>query len=374
MKVAIISEFPLHSIPELGETFRPNGHYPTWLPQIAEGFADFRDIDVHWLVLSSRIEAPRKIRWQRQTFHLIPTAPRYRAWTLFARDRKAIRACLDEIQPDLVHGWGSEDIHGFAAATSGRPNIVSMQGMLSHLILKGRMHPRVYLQALIELFILFKADRITVESTWGRTRVLHRNPLAQVENIECGVQNVYCNARWCLDSENPAAIFVGRIDPMKGVQDAVAAFSSPALAHAELWIVGDGGGAWYEDLKQNATGNVKWLGRKSSEETAKLMSKAWCLVLPTRADSSPNVVKEARMIGLPVLSTPCGGQITYIQHGENGYLVKPGDTATLAAYLVDLLGSFEKTKAFGACRHEEHRATLHPMETARKFYQLYQTI
>lgn len=228
----------------------------------------------------------------------------------------------------------------------------------------------MYFQALIELFVLFKADRITVESAWGRTRVLRRNPWAQVLNIQYGVQKVYCDAAWCPNPEKPAAIFVGRVDPMKGIQDVVAAFSAPSLAHAELWIVGDGG-ALYEDLKNKSTNNVKWFGRQPPEETVKLMSKAWCLVLPTRADTSPNVVKEARMVGLPVISTPHGGQTAYIQHGENGFLVEPEDIPLLTRYLAELLGDLQKTKAFGACNHDEHRAVLNPMETARKFHALY---
>jgi len=374
VKVAILADFPLHAIPSLGEKFRRPGHYKSWFVPIAEAFAGMTDIDVHWIVLSSQFTTPTIVEWNRQTFHILPTVPRYRAWTFFARDRVALRHCLAEIQPEIVHGWGTEDVHGFAAVTSGLPHIVSMQGILSYYMLKNRMHPREYCLGLVELYVLRKAATISVESAWGRDVILCRNSRAHVELVEYGVKEHFFNVQWQPDPQKPVAIFIGSISPRKGIQDAIAAFRDPQLAHAELWIIGNKCGPWSEQLQHEASANVKWLGLLSPEEISERLSHAWCMVLPTRADTSPNVVKEARVIGLPVISTPNGGQTTYVQHGENGFLVEPGDISSLTRHTVELLENLDKTKAYGACHHEEHRAALNPMETARKFRSLYLAI
>jgi len=371
MRLAILANFPLHVIPEIGESFRFTGHYATWLPQIAEAFEDYADLDVHWIILSACSSVLLKFCWRNQTFHVLPTTRTGRAATLFAADLRAIRGCLSEIQPQLVHGWGTEDVYAWAAATSGLPNIVSMQGILSHYILKSRMPARAYFQAFAELFTLHKAECITTESAWGRDVVLRRNPRAKVELVEYGVQNHFLEMQWNPDPQKPAAIFVGTVDSRKGIQDAVEAFRNPALAGAELWIVGGYAGSWAKQLRASAPQNVRWLGRQSAVDTANLLCRAWCLVLPTRADTSPNVVKEARVIGLPVISTSCGGQITYIQHGENGFLVQPGDIHMLTKALGNLLADFDKTKRMGQFRQQEHRQLLNPQRTAEAFFDLY---
>jgi len=371
VRVAILADFPLHVIPEFGEGFRPTGHYATWLPQLCEAFADYPELDAHWIVMNSRVGNSREVRWKNQTFHVLATTSSRRASTLFARDRKAIADCLAKIKPELVHGWGTEDVYAWATVRSGFPNIVSMQGILTDYVLRNRMHPRVYLQALLEMYVLRKADVITTESAWGRDIVLRRAPRARVELVEYGVLNRFLEIAWKPDSQKPVAIFVGSIIARKGIQDAVAAFCDPSLAHAELWIVGGDGGKWEAGLRAKSTPNIRWLGRLPSDKVADLLSRAWCLVLPTRADTSPNVVKEARVIGLPVISTPCGGQTTYIQDGENGFLVQPGDVSGLTKALGKTLSDFDRVITMGRCRHEEHRALLNPRRTAQGFINLY---
>jgi glycosyltransferase involved in cell wall biosynthesis len=372
VKIAVIAEFPIHVIPEFGEAYRYQGHYATWLPQLVTAFAAEPGLEIHWITLSRGITAPRSLVWYDQTFHVLPAAKKgCRAPTLYREDRHFIQECLREIQPDLVHGWGTEDVHAFAAAFSGYPNMISMQGILSHYVRKTLLGPRHYFHALLELVTLYKADLITVESEWGKKKLLRRNPAMQVEVVEYGVDDSFLETPWRPDPERPVALFVGSLVPPKGLQDLVAAFTDPTLAFAELWIAGDGHEPWAKGLRACSTPNIQWLGRCSRAETAERMSRAWCLALPTRVDTSPNVVKEARVIGLPVVTTPCGGQVTYVKEGKNGFLVAPGDVVGLRAVLRTLLSDFEQCRKMGAYRREEHRDILHPAKTARRFAALY---
>jgi glycosyltransferase involved in cell wall biosynthesis len=49
------------------------------------------------------------------------------------------------------------------------------------------------------------------------------------------------------------------------------------------------------------------------------------LLLPTRADTSPNAVKEAVVAGVPVVAANVGGIPDYVLPGKNGVLFTPGD-------------------------------------------------
>jgi len=128
---------------------------------------------------------------------------------------------------------------------------------------------------------------------------------------------------------------------------------------------------WSENLQKSAPPNICWLGRKSAEETAQYMSKAWCLALPTRADTSPNVVKEARVIGLPVITTLHGGQASYVREGEDGYFVECGDVNGLIDRLEMVLGSFSKAKEMGDRGKKTFRELFIAKRTGDGFMKMY---
>ena len=372
-KIAILASFPLHHLKGFGKAFQPKGHYATWLPQIAEAWDGQKEVEIHWIVMSELVQERRDVSEWGQMFHVLPTTQRGRSTTLFREDRRAIGAVLDEIQPDLVHGWGTEDVYGLAAVLSGRPNIVSMQGILSYYALKNRMPARSYLQAMLELFILWKAEKVTTESEWGRDVARRRNPFAKVELVEYGVQQVFFETKWQPEETKPFALFVGGISPRKGIQDLVEAFRSPKLSSSELVVIGGGEGEWSENLQKSAPPNIRWLGRKTAAETAQFMAKAWCLVLPTWADTSPNVVKEARVVGLPVITTRNGGQASYVRDGEDGYFVECGDVNGLVGKLEMVLGSFSKAKEMGDRGKKTFRELFIAKRTGDGFMKMYRT-
>ena len=372
-KIAILAAFPLHHLKGFGKAFQPKGHYATWLPQIAEAWDGQTEVDIHWVVMSDLVKERRDVCEWGQMFHVLPTTQRGRSTTLFREDRRAIGAVLDEIQADLVHGWGTEDVYGLAAVLSRRPNIVSMQGILSYYALKNWMPTRSYLQAMLELFILWKAGRVTTESEWGRNVVLRRNPFAKVELVEYGVQQLFFQTKWQPEETKPFALFVGGLSPRKGIQDLMRAFRDPKISGGELVVIGGGEGAWSEKLQKGAPSNIRWLGRKTAQETAQYMAKAWCLVLPTRADTSPNVVKEARVVGLPVITTRNGGQASYMRDGEDGYFVECGDVNGVIEKVGKMLGCFAKAKEMGDRGKENFRELFTAKRTGDGFMKMYHT-
>ena len=365
--VGVLAAFPLHALKVFGEKYKPKGHYATWLPQIAEAWEGQRGVEIHWIVMTDEVQERKDVCQWGQIFHVLPTSQSGRATTLFRADRKAIDEVLGEIQADLVHGWGTEDVYGLAAVLSGRPNIVSMQGILSAILLKTWMHPREYFQALLELYCLRKAQVVTTESEWGAAIVRKRRGIKPVEIVEYGVQKVFFSTLWEPEAENNLAIFVGSIRAGKGIQDLVEAFREPALSSRKLVVVGGVEGEWAEKLQKSAPPNIRWLGRKTAEETAQYMAKAWCLVLPTRADTSPNVVKEARVVGLPVITTRNGGQASYLSDGEDGYFVNCGDVNGLIDKLGTVLGSYDKAKEMGDHGKKKYRELFSAKHTVTSF-------
>ena len=427
MRVAILAQFPIHILPEFSYLGEPKQHYATWLPQLAQGFgvaiangewrmangslrrlkevedSGFRiensedapvitpprassppltpesliqnqdPLEIHWITLSTEVSEPRVVEYLNQTFHILPTTTSGRASSLFREDRRNIQASIDRINPDLVHGWGNEDVYGLAAVLSGRRNMVSVQGLLSYCVLRNRYPNRTYFQALLELFVLNRADALVCESKWAcdmvRRRLLNRNK--RIHHVEYGVQGFIFVKKWQPNLSKPIAIFTGSVAPSKGIQDVVNAFRHPNLCNSELWVLGADNTPFARKLKKNAPPNIKWFGRLGIQECIEHLSQGWCFVLPTRGDTGPMAVKEAMVVGLPVVSSPNSGARDYIRDGENGFLVPCARPDILAERLECLLKDYEVCRAMGAARHEEAREHFRPERTADKFVRIY---
>lgn len=373
MRIAILAQFPIHILPEFAHLGEPKQHYATWLPQLAKAFSESSKFDFHWVTLTTEVEKPTEVAFLGQKFHLLPTAVAKRASTLFRKDRALIQATLNAIQPQIVHGWGNEDVYGLAAVTSGFPNIVSIQGLLSYYALKNRLPARTYFQMLVELFVVHGADQLVCESLWARdmTRKFLCGKTKPIHHIEYGVQNCFYQLEWTPDPRKKVAIFSGSAEARKGIQDLVDAFSDPRLAEAELWVLGGDTSPFACGLKARSPSNIRWFGRLPIEESLRHLVQGWCFVLPTRADTGPMAVKEAMVVGLPVISSPHSGARDYIREGENGFLVRPGDISALADRLENLLSDFSLCRRMGEKHHREAREQFGASRTAEGLLAIY---
>ncbi len=249
-----------------------------------------------------------------------------------------------------------------------------MQGIMSYYARHTRVHPRDYLCALLECDLLGRASHISCESRWAM-RVLE--PLATratFHHVEYGVDPRFFDIPWKPCRDHKVALFVGTLNSRKGIQDLVRAWSRPELRDVELRVCGGGAGRFLQRLKDQAPGHVRWLGYLDRDATAREMSRAWCLMLPTRGDTSPNVVKEARVIGMPVITTPRGGQSDYIHTGRNGFLVQPGDIDNLVHSAKQIFEDLDRCRELGAWHHEEQRDFFRPERTAKAFAGIYREL
>jgi len=194
-----------------------------------------------------------------------------------------------------------------------------------------------------------------------------------VKLVEYGVPDEFFAADYAPALHNPYAIMVGTADYRKGIDFAVQLFCRPELAGIRLKVVG-GVGPYGENWKKSSSANIEWLGRKTQAEIIQLMSKASCLVLPTRGDTGPTVAKEARVIGLPIVASPHGGHVQYVGNEANGFicdLEAPEDWSRAICYLFDDLS---RAKLMGRTNQNKHRELLRPERTARRFIDLYNQI
>lgn len=136
-------------------------------------------------------------------------------------------------------------------------------------------------------------------------------------------------------------LYVGRIDPRKGIQTAVDAL--PHLpAEACLQLVG-GWDAQEEDrLRRHAEdlgvgGRVQFDGHRGRAELLEAYSAADAVVFPVEWQEPWGLVPlEAMGRGRPVVATGRGGSGEYLRDGENCLLFNAGDSQGLAGALRQL--------------------------------------
>lgn len=73
------------------------------------------------------------------------------------------------------------------------------------------------------------------------------------------------------------------------------------------------------------------------KEVFEVMQRADALLLPSVEEGIANVVLEAMAIGLPVVSSNCGGMQEVLKDAENGFLVNIRDSDNMAARIEELI-------------------------------------
>lgn len=127
----------------------------------------------------------------------------------------------------------------------------------------------------------------------------------------------------------PVVLYVGRLDPEKGVDVLLEAARDAAATFVLV-----GAGRDEERLRAAAPPNVRFVGTATREELPAWYALADAFVLPARSDQWGMVLNEAALAGLPLVATDAPGAAhDVIEDGVNGFRVPAGDAAALAAAL-----------------------------------------
>lgn len=109
----------------------------------------------------------------------------------------------------------------------------------------------------------------------------------------------------------------------------------------------------HEVNRRGLQDSVRFLGQR--DDIPQLISLASVVVLPSLAESFGFVLLEAMSLGKPVVASTAGGIPEVVSNGETGFLVPPGDAASLAAAVSGLLRDSSLAGAMGAAGRQ--RAT-----------------
>ena len=207
----------------------------------------------------------------------------------------------------------------------------------------------------IESSIIGCSDAIFVscEEERRQFRELYGASPGTVEVITPGVDRAYFSpgsrvgARSALGlGKQPVLLFVGRIQPLKGLDVAIETLATLERRDAVLLVVGGASGregnreyarmvALSERL--GVADRVHFIDPQPHHLLSTFYRAADVVLVPSRSESFGLVALEAAACGTPVVATAVGGLMSLIADGVNGYLVPQRDASLFAARVTQVL-------------------------------------
>ena len=130
--------------------------------------------------------------------------------------------------------------------------------------------------------------------------------------------------------EKKIALYVGRYDPKKGMDDLLSVCPELDAGTGVYFIGGQPSEAHLAFCREKGLANVHFVGFQKKPELEEYYKAADLLVLPTKSDVWGLVINEAMAQGLPVITTDkCVAGLELIENGKNGYIVAVDDNAAL---------------------------------------------
>jgi glycosyltransferase involved in cell wall biosynthesis len=280
--------------------------------------------------------------------------------------RRSIRAIIHEVGPALFHDHGiwmpNNHYVAVAARKFGIPLVIHPHGTLEPWALqyrgwKKRLALRLYQQEDLETVALFFAN--SEQEAEGIRRLGLKQPIAIIPNgVEIFEPRLDRDARRREKQQTQcAALFLGRIHPVKGLLNLIEAWSRIRPKTWRLCIAGpDEGGHLVEVMRRvrslDLEGVVDYVGEVEGEEKAALYERANLFVLPSFSENFGVVVAEAMAYGIPVITTHGTPWAGLLHHGC-GWWVEPTVDALVVALqeamemdLVDLQAMGQKGRQY----------------------------
>lgn len=182
-------------------------------------------------------------------------------------------------------------------------------------------------------------------------------PRDRIEIVPPGVDHAFFSpgdrtgARFALGldlGDRPVLLFVGRIQPLKGLDVAVRALATLEHRDAVLVVVGGTSGPAGDAHLAEVIELARTLGvldriRLVPAQPHHLLSTFYraadVVLVPSRSESFGLVALEAAACGAPVVAASVGGLGTLVRHGESGFLVADREPDQFAHFVDAVLRS-----------------------------------
>ena len=385
MRIAILSHYPTWALEgRAGYRPDPRRHPAPWVRNLAHALAALGTVEVHVVTQTDEIKEDMETITGGVHLHFVACPPRLRAATLFVFDCRRLHRVLRRIGPDVIHAHGTEDAYALAGLTSGRPCVITMQGMLFKIAqhLPPPLFSRTRFIHRIERWCLRRARHIIAKSDYVAESIRDIAAAATLHRVPNALNPVFFDAGPVSDPNR--LLFVGIIEERKGLTHLVDALARLARTRAGLKLAIAGipgrGGTAYDTavrasvVRQGLQPHIEYLGFLKPDAVAREMARAAMVVVPSLEEMFCNVAAEAMAAGRPVVASRVGSLPQLVEDGQTGLLVPVADHVTLANAIEQLLDDGALRTRLGAAARAKALRLWHPEVVARQTVAVYEAV
>lgn len=359
----------------------PAPHFGTAPEALLQGFAQMPELEVHVVSCArARMNSPAKLA-PNIYFHSLYVPKIGWMRTGFQGCIRAVRKKLRQIQPDLVHGHGTEHDCAISAVFSGFPNIVTIHGNMAELArqFQERVGSYIWLAGRLETFTLKRTLGVFCNSAY--TEQLVRPRARRTWRVAHALRESFFAAAPALRGAGRCTLVnVGLIAPRKRQMELldVANELHRQGLDFELRFVGDASpnspyrAAFLAKIKpMEKEGFARYLGPKTGSELVKLFDASSGMVHFSPAESFGLAVAEGLARELKLFAARVGGVPDIAAGVPGAELFDMDDWGGLSSAIAKWIhGGFPRAEGAAGVIRDRY----HPTVIARQHVEVYRQL
>jgi glycosyltransferase involved in cell wall biosynthesis len=358
----------------------PNPFFGTAPEALIEGFKLLpEEVEVHVLSCLQKgpISSPLKLA-DNVHYHALRVSNLGWLKTGYQGCIRAVRRKLREIQPDIVHGQGTERDCAMCAVHSGYPNVLTIHGNMRLVakVLGARPFTYYWFASILERHCLRRTGGVVAISQYTQTNV---DQFAQRSWLLANaVHPSFFDVERHPDTP-PRVLCVANVGTRKNQAGLIKALDALAGKVPMKLVFAGAGNESDEYLRQfkemlRSRPWCEYLGAVDKTTLQREMSRATAAVLPTFEDNCPMVILEAAAARIPVAASAVGGIPDLIEDGESGLLFDPHDCRAIGRAVHTLLHERTTADKLAQKAHELRILQNSPASVARQHLVIYREL
>ena len=350
-------------------------HFGTAPEALIIGFRSLPDAEVHVIsCLKRKVHSPEKLA-SNIWYHALRVPQLGWLRTGYQGCVRAVRDCLKDLCPDIVHGQGTERDCAISAVFSGFPNVITIHGNMRLIARLHRAPPWSYmgLAAMLEDFAIPRTDGIVCITRYTERAIGGKAKRTWIIPNAVDPRFFDVCAR---PIDPPLLLCVGHVTQRKNqlaLLDALEGLANKFRFQIRFLGQVPEKDPYARKFRQRASQHswIKAIGPCNREELREAMSQASLLILPSIEDNCPMVILEAAAAGVPILASRLGGIPELIQEGVTGHLFEPQIRSTLLSQLRNIFSDAHLASQMAANAREQAVRRFHPNVIAAKHLEIY---
>ena len=410
MKIMWIANLPL---PEMADRIGLNTSLGGWLTALSGHLRQKEDIEFIYCFPQARTKSLIQKRLDKVMFYGF-----YEDMESLIYDKK-LESVLKDIylseQPDVVHIFGSEYYHTYAAVRSGIDldrTVISIQGIMgliakhycTDVSIKDRLLPCIdkngrigciekekkhfEIQGQYENYVFRHIKFFEGRTNFDKAYVKVMNPSGKYFKCNRILRKKFYEGHWRAEDCEPYSVFLSQASyPVKGLHIFLQAINmlKALIPEVKVYIGGQNicvgknsspYGKYIERIMKeyHLESTICFLGSLCEERMHEQYLKANVFVLPSVIENSPNSLAEAMILGVPCIAADVGGVSSMIEHAKEGYIYRVDEPHMLAYYLYELMSDPKLAQDFSEHARKRALKDFDEAENTKKVIEMYRYI